>query len=344
MATYSVNQVRHLYVANTVNDKVMATDTAGTIALMSEKNKSHLYFAYKGADNLMRSDLIDVEHILSAKATDASKMQRKLKTATVALDPEVNDGQPVAGQDYILRIAFRQYLGMSDEDQYFKFGMVHAYAGMTPSKFYTVLAMSLAKNFSREVYPLLKFKLVTSSGVVEKEVTPNSKIKPSSAAVGTFDFDPYSTEYTGVLLEEVEQDWRLGVVSQVPVYCFDNGSIQSSPIVFNGDERLWVTVTKGEGNTVHNGKEIADLEYFCMGERGDIYRQINWPHNIPTKYLVDPSKPYHVFDIHYAYVGEGEGVQKSEKTITIVCSDKTQLNKLITKFKTLTNIQVETLS
>lgn len=223
--------------------------------------------------------------------------------------------------------------------------MVHAYAGMTPSKFYTVLAMSLAKNFSREVYPLLKFKLVTSSGVIEKEVTPNSKIKPSSAAVGTFDFDPYSKEYTGVLLEEVEQDWRLGVMSQVPVYCFDNGSIQSSPIVFNGDERLWVTVTKGEGNTVHNGKEIADLEYFCMGERGDQYRNMGWPNVIPTKYLVDPSKEYDVINIHYFYQGDGISVQKSEKDIQIVVprpgeGDYTNVNALITAIKAVVPSEV----
>ena len=55
-----------------------------------------------------------------------------------------------------------------------------------------------------------------------------------------------------------------------------------------------------------------------MGERGDIYRGVAFPHNIPTTYLVDPTIKYNVIDIHYAYVGNNEGVQKSEKTITLV--------------------------
>jgi hypothetical protein len=33
---------------------------------------------------------------------------------------------------------------------------------------------------------------------------------------------------------------------------------------------------------------------------------------------VDETKTYDVIDIHYAYVGSNESVQKSEKTLTIV--------------------------
>ena len=55
-----------------------------------------------------------------------------------------------AGQDYILRVAFKQYIGMSDEDQYFKYGMAHANASSTASSLYRDLALSLAKNFGKE--------------------------------------------------------------------------------------------------------------------------------------------------------------------------------------------------
>ena len=131
MSVFSTNQVRQLYVAKEVKSPhVLASDGAGSIALISDNKKSHLYFEYKGADNLMRSDIIDVKNILYAKPTGPKAMERNLKSVTVTLDSSVNGGAPVAGQDYILRIAFRQYVGMSDEDQYFKYGMVHAYAGM----------------------------------------------------------------------------------------------------------------------------------------------------------------------------------------------------------------------
>lgn len=326
MATFSVNQVRQLYVATAFKTPhVLASDAAGSIAVKNDTAKSHLYFEYKGADNLMRSDLIDTKNILYAKATDATAMAHDLKSVTIALDSNVNGGAPVAGQDYILRIAFKQYVGMSDEDQYFKYGMVHAYAGMDASEFYKVLAVSLAKNFSREVVPLIKIEIKTASATTE--VTPTTKVAD------------LTDTYTGVVVTEVEQPWRLGVMAQTPVYF----TVQSVPVTVNGDERHWATLTEGTSSSIGNGKTIADLEYFCMGERGDMYRQVGWPHNIPTTYLVDPAKAYCVFDIHYAYVGSNESVQKSEKTITIVCADKAELNKVITAFNTATGLSIATL-
>lgn len=326
MATFSVNQVRQLYVATAFKTPhVLASDAAGSIAVKNDTAKSHLYFEYKGADNLMRSDLIDTKNILYAKATDATAMAHDLKSVTIALDSDVNGGAPVAGQDYILRIAFKQYVGMSDEDQYFKYGMVHAYAGMDASEFYKVLAVSLAKNFSREVVPLIKIEIKTASATTE--VTPTTKV---GVLTGT---------YTGVVITEVEQPWRLGVMAQTPVYF----TVQSVPVTVNGDERYWATLTESTSGSIGNGKTIADLEYFCMGERGDMYRQVGWPHNIPTTYLVDPAKAYCVFDIHYAYVGSNESVQKSEKTITIVCADKAELNKVIAAFNTATGLSIATL-
>lgn len=303
MATFSTNQVRHLYVAKELKSpRVLAADAAGSIAVKSDTAKNHLYFEYKGADNLTRSDLIDIENILYAKATDADDMAHKLKAVTVTLDSEINEGAPVAGQDYILRIAFKQYVGMSDEDQYFKYGMVHAYAGMTASDFYKKLALSLAKNFSREIVPLVKFVLTNSGG----EAVPVDAITKESSLTET---------YKALVINEVEQPWRLGVMEQNPVYF----EVQPVPVTVSGDKRIWGKVEDTEpAGTIANGKKIADLEYFCMGERGDIYRGVGYPNNIPTTYLVDPTVKYNVIDIHYAYVGSNESVQKSEKTITLV--------------------------
>nr|DAG99944.1 MAG TPA: Structural protein [Crassvirales sp.] len=337
MSVFSTNQVRQLYVAKELKSpRVLASDTAGSIAVKNDTAKNHLYFEYKGADNLMRSDLIDVKNILYAKATDADAMAHELKSVTVTLDTNVNGGAPVAGQDYILRIVFKQYVGMSDEDQYFKYGMVHAYAGMTASDFYKKLALSLAKNFSREVVPLVKF-ILTDSG---DEAVPVDATTKESSLTGT---------YKALVIDEVEQPWRLGIMEQTPVYF----TVQPTTITVNGDERIWGKVedTEPEG-TVTNGKKIADLEYFCMGERGDIYRGVGFPNNIPTTYLVDPTVKYNVIDIHYAYVGSNESVQKSEKTITLVVpkvgannqvSNKLA-NDIIKAINTATGLSIATLS
>lgn len=349
MATFSVNQVRQLYVATALKTShVLASDDAGSIAVKNDTAKNHLYFEYKGADNLMRSDLIDIKNILHAKATNASAMAHKLKSVTVTLDSNVNGGAPVAGQDYILRIAFRQYVGMSDEDQYFKYGVVHAYAGMDADEFYKVLALSIAKNFSREVVPLIKIEVhsaaTKSKGGFDSNgymvVTPTTKDNGKSNATNPYyATDTLVTDIDSIRITEVEQPWRLGVMAQTPVYF----TVQSVPVTVNGDERHWAVLTEGTNGSIGNGKTIADLEYFCMGERGDMYRQVGWPHNIPTTYLVDPTKTYCVFDIHYAYVGANESVQKSEKTITIVCADKAELNKVITAFNTATGLNIATL-
>lgn len=334
MAVFSTNQVRQLYVAKELKSPhVLATDSAGAIAVRNDNAKSHLYFEYKGVDNLMRSDLIDIKNILYARATDADEMAHDIKKVTVALDTSVNSGTPVAGQDYILRVVFKQYVGMSDEDQYLKYGMVHVYSGMTASEFYKVLAISLAKNFSREVTPLVKIEVTTGSA--ETEVTPTTKI---TDLTGT---------YTGVVITEVPQPWRLGIIEQVPVYF----TVQPTTVVVDGDERVWGTVTEATKGTIDNGKKIADLEYFCMGERGDMYRGVGFPHNIVTTYLVDPTQKYNVIDIHYAYVGDNESVQKSEKTITIVVpkvgannqAGNKLANSIITAINTATGLTIATL-
>nr|DAG90851.1 MAG TPA: Structural protein [Crassvirales sp.] len=336
MATFSTNQVRQLYVAKALKTpRVLAADTAGSIAVKNDTAKNHLYFEYKGADNLMRSDLIDIKNILYAKATDADDMAHELKAVTVTLDSEVS-AAPVAGQDYILRIAFKQYVGMSDEDQYFKYGMVHAYAGMTASDFYKKLALSLAKNFSREIVPLVKFILTDSSD----EAVPVDATTKESSLTGT---------YKALVIDEVEQPWRLGIMEQTPVYF----EVQPVPVTVNGDERIWGKVEETDpAGTIANGKKIADLEYFCMGERGDMYRGIGYPNNIPTTYLVDPTVKYNVIDIHYAYVGSNESVQKSEKTITLVVpkvgatnsvSNKLA-NDIIKAINTATGLSIATLS
>ena len=404
--TFSENQVRQLYVASAVKSSVAATDTAGTIAVKSDAAKTHLYFQYKGADNLMRSDLFDPKTILDAKVTPASALTQTMKVKTLALDPTINGGNPVAGQDYVLRISFRQYLGMSDEDQYFKYGLVHAYSGMTPEQFYNVLLTSLIKNFSREAAQLLSFSLAgvkasatmstnsgvtataTSAGTAGNALTisiasvsagaaavtvTNGAIaisltsaahtiadlkaaiaaSPAASALVTIsgtDATSVSVEATpvaltggsttGIVMTEVPQEWVRGIKEQVPVYF----EVYPTTILVDGDERIWGTVTASTGVSLGNGKKIADLEYFLMGERGDQYRNINWPNSIPTVYLVDPNSEYHIFDINYAYTGSNEGVQKSQKTISIVCADKTAMNSIITAFNTATGLSVATLA
>lgn len=330
MAVFSTNQVRQLYVALANKNSASAVTTLGDIALTS--NDGHAYFTHMGQGGVTRSDLIDLKNVMYVKKTTPTDMARPLKSVKVTLDENVNGGNPISGQDYILRIVLRQYIGMSDSDQYQKYGMVHAVASDTASDFYKKLAISLAKNFSREVTPLLKFM------IGDTEVKATTKIEDIAG------------DADSLIIEEVEQPWTLGIQELVPVY-FD---VYPTTVLFNGEEYTWgkaTDTTPKQGadgtwtpalstdgaakNAVSNGKIIADLEYFCLGERADQYRNIGWPNSIPSKTMVDPSEEYYVLDIHYAYTGANECVQKSEKDITIVSKDEAVITALEAAIKAL---------
>lgn len=330
MAVYNVNQVRHLYVVTTdgaiQSPSVVTTDKAGAIAV--KKNAANdTYFQYMSPAGLVRSDLLTKGNVQSIKVTDAADMARKLKAVTLTLDNTVNGGNPVAGQDYLVRIHIRQYIGMSDQDVYIKHGVARAYAGMNASELYKTLALSLANNFKRELYPLVDIILIDSTDT-KQPVLKNGQMQTLETG----------KTYKGILINEVPQEWFLGTKQQVPVYF----TVQPDVITVEGDSRIWGVAEDTDSTVViDNGKNIADLEYFCMGERGDIYRNISWPDFIPTKYLANPTLKYNTIDIHYAYVGANQEVQKSEKDLTIAIPSTIDAKEFITAIQTNTGVTAE---
>lgn len=344
MATFSVNQARHFYVAKSVKDsELVSADPVGTIFVKSDNNKSHVYFQYIGAGGQVRSDLIDIDKILYARTIDADNMAHNLVKYKVTLGANINAGNPVSGQDYILRISFNNYIGLSEQDQYFKYGAVYAMAGMTASDFYKKMAISLVKNFSREENKLLRFYLETG-GNNPAQVTGT----PVEITMNTKESTLNDT-YTGLVIEEAPQEWSLGTFQQESL----NFDIQPSTVTSNGSEVIWGNAIKVKStNKVDNGKKIADMEYFYMGERGDVYRGMGYPNNIKTVYLVDPSLKYNIIDIHYYYTGSNESMQKSEKTLTLAipkigdnnAASNVLANDLIDKINTATGLKIAKLS
>lgn len=277
MATFSENQVRHLYVA-----KALGSTNAGDIAVTA--NSEDLYFKYIGVDGAERTDLIPLSNITQAQAVRYDKSLRQLTKFKVALDATVNGGAPIPGQEYLVRIKFFEWGSLSMDDQYFKHGVVRAYAGMTATQFYTAMAASINLNLSREQIPLLT---VTSDA-------------------------------NGVYLQEIEQPWTLGTKESQPLV-FTVGCDTIIDTITTGSEYTWGVVTKpASGVFVKNGKVVADMEYFYMGERGDQYRGVGFPNVIKTTYLVDPTIEYNFIEFDYFYQGSGIDVQKSQKHITLV--------------------------
>lgn len=345
MATFSENQVRHLFVGTKSGAISASEHQVGTIKAMADKGKNYLWFSYLGAGGLVSSDKIKLTNVVSATAHKSSTMKRPLNRLKVSLVE--NEVQP--GQDYLLKVLFRQYIGMSDEDTYMKQGMVHGVKAMTKDKFYKTMAISLAKNLSRDENILVKIFVHSASETSGKfnsegltEVTARHTVNGGSSDNNNnwYGASSVATDIDYLLLEEVEQPWLLGriPVSKISVEAY------SDTIISSGDEILWGNIEPVEPkNFITNGKEIADLEYFCMGERGDIYRGVGWPYVINTKYIVDPSKNYDVIDITYFYAGDNEDIQKSQKTITIVADDtsNTIIKAIIADIKSVAGLNIE---
>ena len=331
MSVFSTNQVRHLYVMQGDNSITVKKDADGNIYLNTQR-----VFSDNGESIKSRSDLIT--NVISVTATDYKDDRHIYKQFSVELDSNVNGGEPVSGQDYILRIAFRQYIGISEEDYYPKYGVVHAYAGMTASDFYKKLAISINKNFSREVVRSVVVKIKKDDNQYElvKSDYKESDLKNNYIGMVIYEND-----------DSLSRPWRRGVFPET----FPNFTVQQVGITVSGEESDWavikdVTAQNPLGAYAGNGRAIADLEYFCLGERGDIYRNIGFPHNLENHYVVDPSKEYYVVNIHYAYIGSNENPQKSEKDITVVAEsgEKTYINKFITDLNAAAGTNVATFS
>lgn len=302
----SVNQVRHFF----------NSDAYDSIEVKSVKENGEVTGIFlqcmKDGKVVLTSDTVK-KGAYKAWTTSADAMRKPLKQAVLKLDTAVNGGAPVAGQDYIVDVMISNYIGMSDESTLVKFGAVHATNNMSASDFYLELAKSLARNFSRDVNKF--FEIYLDGESTPTEVTVTSK---HTAPEGGF---------KGVVLKEVSQE-KDYVRGEIPVNTV-NFQVLPKTIINDGDEvnpftvedNGSVKITEQTSKFIGNGYEIADTEYFCMGERGDQYRQMGYPRTIRTKYTVDETKEYNVLDINFYFVGRGVDAQKSEKMITVVSTE-----------------------
>lgn len=330
----SDNQFRNLYVMKAYKDSESTLAAVGDLTLKVDTAKSNVYLVYKDTEDTITSDLISIKNLLYAKSTKAADMARTLNSQSVTLNAD-----PISGQDYVLNVEVRNFVALGDDSTHIKFGAVHAVKGMTKSDFYKAMAVNLAKNLSREPSPILNVLLTkndsAASGEKDSEVAVllNGKMQNLAALKST-------ETYTDIIIDEVEQPWRRGVAQVEPV----NFNTTCGTILMDGDDVIWGTVEKETGDEIQNGKQIADMEWFYHGTRGDIYREATYPDNFDFKPLVDETKAYSTLDIHFAYVGPGVEVAKSERTITVVCATAAELTKLITALKTATGVDAGAVS
>ena len=303
MATFSTNQVKHLYVAKSLPKN--NPSAVGDLKFFSAGD-GQIAAKYIGVDGAVRTDLIDTA-TLRMKTVEAVNQAQALKCAFVA------STSAVAGQQYIIKVTVNHFGGMSPEDKGFIFGSYTAAAGDAAKNVLAGLAVNLAKNASRAAYnPLIKVFVTTS--------TPGSAVLGTNAWEVAANADPATVaahgSLTAIIIEAAEQPWILGRAQ----YEFLDFSVATDPIISAGIETRWATITYAEfSNRIVNSKRIADLEYFCMGERGDIYRNVGWPNSFEFTPLIDPNNAngYDLVELTWAYQGDAEDIQKSPKELII---------------------------
>lgn len=309
MNIFTANQVNQVYVVNKVVDSVAGVQNEGDVYVGSIGGTmdKELYFVYKGKGGIVRSDLIPTKNIMYAKQTDAAAMDVTTLAARISLNAgafTTSSGTDYTlPQDYVLNIEFQNPIGMSPDNKYIMTAAVHGTSTMTKAQFYTKLKEVLDKQLKKMGTPLVT---VTAAS-------------------------------TYVDIVAAEPDWILGVKQQKPVlFNVLNSTVYNDTLkeevywadtiystgrkTTGGVEPAEETVTSGKpsGTTIHNGKLMADYEYFYMGERGDQYRMKTRSYYVPTQYMVDPSKEYDTVGIHFAYTGSNHAVQKSEKDVTFI--------------------------
>lgn len=305
MAVFTNNQVRHFYVVNNAVDagKMTGKESEATLYATSATLDpiNGKYYKYKdAAGNVVRTDMIT--NVQSVKLTKGSDVEHKAKVATITMAKD-----PIVGQDYVVKVLVKNYVGMSDIYQLIKDGAARA---ITTNKadLLKALAVSLFRNMSREIVPMVSVGNGTKTiARVDSKGTPK---------------DDTGTEVTftdSIVITELEQPQTVGKFNKQPV----NYEVFFGTIKENGVEtNEWATVEYTEGEVIISSTDIAaEMEWFYMGNRGDMYRGIGYPNNIETKYLVDPSAKYNFVDIHYSYVGANESVQKSEKDLTLAIKE-----------------------
>lgn len=165
MSTFSVNQVRQLYVVKSVVDYESSSLPSAAGAVRMQTQGGYMWFDHYGPDGLTRSDLINLDHLKYFKAVKSSAMASTMKKELITIsDSALSSSATIAGQDYILKFEFSNWGTAGIEDTYYKYATVRGNGVDTASVFYEKLYDSLVMNFAKESVPLLKFGLVGTVG------------------------------------------------------------------------------------------------------------------------------------------------------------------------------------
>lgn len=305
MQNFNTNQTRHFYVAGAIGSNGAVANNLD-IVLAGPIATGEMYFVYKNADGIVtRSDTFDPKKITSAKLTTSTAMDKPLMAHTIAIDTNTVALNDLVGKTLDVMITIHEFFDYDASNSITFTASVAGNATNTASAaaFHKDLAIAIAKALPKfdKQFPLIK---VYSNGA---EVTANTA---AADVTGSAD---------GVILVEGLQKYVRGKLSGEPCpfsVAFRLADGNMGDIAW-GTDTVAKAVAPVSPIAYPGVQTLADLEFFALGERGDVYRGSMWPNEYTPTYSIDLSQTYDVLTIEYYWAGGAENVQKSPRMIQV---------------------------
>ena len=245
-------------------------------------------YVYYTADGV-RSDLINKNKVLAETKTTVTELAAAHKVYT----PTITVAAPVAGHQYLVRLIIATDAGTVNAE----IKSVGVICTSNAAALASDIATALTKAASRDLEPL--YTAAAASGVVT--ITP--KVYHT---VGKRLVVPSITVEVADLTTPDETITINGKDGWV------NNAAKAANVSSKTYSAIALEVVKAQ---------LKDLEYFCAGEKGDVYRGAAYPNDIPFESkLGSIADTWYVRTIHYYDDCSNEAVQKSEKTIVLIGS------------------------
>jgi hypothetical protein len=310
---FSTNQVMQMFVLD-------GTDTVKVTPINTPNGKDLRGYVIKvlneAKEVIDTTDIIDAKNIIYTTLIEGQDDILYRKGLLVKPNLDINEGDPVAGQDYIITLNYR---GFGEEDTYAKVVEARAVPGDDWKSLLRKLAKSLIINKDTECSPL--YELYHFDG------TPLTEDNLTSGMSGE-----------GFYIVEPKPYWSLGRFPETLM----NIDVQTAPIMVNNEkETAWLANYKFAPVSLEgvaplvNSRRVADLEYFCKGERGTSNALVGWPDTPDYVAKVNPNSKngYSILTVHYAFVGANASNQKSEKDIIFVAERGSDAVALLSNIK-----------
>lgn len=306
MALFPVNQNCQFFTPTSA--EIDELKKAANTSTLLKSGAGKVFFTATSGKNQHTTDPITIKNGGFIKYVAEADMEYKPKTATITYDSNVS-ANPVNGV-YGIYINQKGYHTLG-ERSYMELGAEVRYG----SKFNFDANATLSVTAGEQVINSVKLLMVALAQAFERNLGSDSDLYTIGCTATT------------VTITEKEQSWLQGL-EQNEHLILEASDIHLSSVTINTlDRDDWATVAMSEGTGIKNSKDIADMEWFYLGEHGDTQRLMGYPYaNRATIsgeiYNITPANTswangFDLIYIHHAYVGNGTFVQKSEKDIMI---------------------------